>query len=120
MRMRGWCRWIPRGVGGVLGIALSAAALAQTLPRLPQDFILPRGQGSPGTVTFRHQTHVDAMRPDCTMCHPALFKILESGVPFEGGSIGHASLQTGRQCWACHNDKAAFGPGSCPACHRGR
>ena len=109
MRASGWRRWMGRGV---------VAALAQSLPRLPQDFTFPRGQGSPGTVTFTHRTHVDPRQPDCTACHPGLFKILEKGIPAEGGPVGHASLPAGRQCWACHNGKNAFGPANCLACHR--
>lgn len=102
-----------------MGLGLATAGLAQTLPRLPLGFAFPRAQGSPGTVTFSHGTHVDEKKPECTVCHPALFRILEKGVPAEGGPIGHASMQAGRQCWACHDDKTAFGPGNCPACHRG-
>lgn len=111
-------RWTLEGAMVGLGLALATAGLAQTLPRLPQDFPLPRGEGSPGQVTFSHLTHVDQKRPDCTGCHPALFKILERGTPAEGGPVRHSSMEAGRQCGACHNDKASFGLANCPLCHR--
>lgn len=113
------CGWIPRGVMVGLGIALATAGLAQTLPRLPKDFPLPQGEGSPGKVTFGHTTHVNQKRPDCTACHPALFKILEEGSPAEGGPLRHSSMEAGRQCGACHNGKAAFGLDDCALCHHG-
>lgn len=111
--------WILRGQMVLLAMALATAGLAQTLSRLPKDFPFPQGDGSPGQVTFSHQTHVDQKRPDCTGCHPALFKIVERGTPVEGGPIRHSSMQAGRQCGACHNGKAAFGLDNCPLCHRG-
>ncbi len=112
------CSWILRGLFVAMGIALATAGLAQTLPRLPQDFSFPRGEGSPGQVTFSHQSHLDQKRPECTGCHPALFKILARGTPAEGGPIRHSRMQAGRQCGACHNDKAAFGLDNCALCHR--
>jgi c(7)-type cytochrome triheme protein len=105
-------------VAMVLGIPLITSGLAQTLPRLPQDFSFPRGEGSPGQVTFSHQSHVDSKRPDCTACHPALFKILTKGTPAEGGPLGHAAMERGRQCGACHNGKSTFGLDNCALCHR--
>ncbi|MBI2987744.1 MAG: hypothetical protein HYY45_13350 [Deltaproteobacteria bacterium] len=103
----------------LLGATLAVTGLAQTLPGLPQDLILLQREGSPAKVTFSHLSHVDQKRPDCTVCHPALFKILEKGAPAEGGAIRHSEMERGRQCGACHNDKAAFGLTNCMACHRG-
>ncbi len=111
-------RWTLWGVIVALGIGLATLGVAQTLPRLPQDFVFPHGEGSPGNVTFSHQTHVDQKKPECTACHPALFKILEKGNPAEGGPIQHAEMERGRQCGACHNGKAAFGLDDCQFCHR--
>lgn len=108
-------------LGAAFGLAMGFAivALGQTLPRLPQDFTLPQGAGSPGKVVFSHQTHVDQKRPDCTVCHPALFKILEKGTPAQGARIRHEDMERGKQCGACHNEKAAFNLTNCMACHRG-
>lgn len=114
-RRSGWIPWV---FVVTAGIGLATAGLAQTLPSLPQDFPFPRGEGSPGQVTFSHQSHVDPKRPDCTVCHPALFKILAKGTPAEGGPLGHPAMERGRQCGACHNGTAAFGLDNCPLCHR--
>lgn len=116
--MGGRRRWLLQTGIVTLAIALATLGPAQTLPRLPQDFPFPRGEGSPGQVTFSHQSHLDPKRPDCTACHPALFKILTKGTPAEGGPLGHSAMEGGRQCGACHNGKAAFGLDTCPLCHR--
>lgn len=113
------CGRVLRGSMVVLAMALATAGLAQSLPRLPRDFPFPQGDGSPGQVTFSHLAHVDQKRPDCTGCHPALFKLLERGTPTEGGPIGHSRMEAGRECGACHNGKVAFGLENCPLCHRG-
>ncbi len=107
----------------VLGLTL-ATARAQTqpqpLPRLPQDFIFPPVEGSPGQVKFSHATHVNAQHASCTTCHPRLFKILQPGTPADGVAMGHEAMEQERHCGACHNDKAAFGltdGEKCLACH---
>jgi c(7)-type cytochrome triheme protein len=102
----------------VLGLACVAAA--QTLPRLPRDFAFPQGEGSPGTVTFSHGSHVDDKAPACTTCHPGLFRILKPGAPTDGGPMGHKAMEAARQCGACHDDKTTFGLGQCDLCHRGQ
>lgn len=108
-------------VGMTIGLVagLGTAGAPQTLPRLPEKYTFARADGSPGQVTFNHRSHVKQTRPDCTACHPALFKILEKGSPAGGAlTIRHSEMQKGHQCGACHNDKAAFGLMNCPACHR--
>lgn len=112
------CRWIPCGAIVVVGIALATAGLAQTLPRLPEDYVFPQGDGSPGKVTFSHASHFDRRHPDCTVCHPALFKILQKGSPTQGVPIRHSSMEAGRACGACHDGKASFGLDNCDVCHR--
>jgi c(7)-type cytochrome triheme protein len=111
------CVWILLGVVA-LAVIVSPVGLAQTPPRLPQDYPIARGEGSPGQVTFSHQSHVDLRKPDCTACHPSLFKILVKGTPADGGPMGHAAMERGRQCGACHNGKTTFGLDNCALCHR--
>ena len=111
--------WIMVGMTIGLAAGLAIAGAPQTLPRLPESYTFRRVEGSPGKVTFNHTSHVKQTRPDCTGCHPGLFKILEKGSPAAGAvTIRHSEMQRGRQCGACHNDKAAFGLTNCPACHR--
>jgi c(7)-type cytochrome triheme protein len=111
--------WIPCAIIVAAGVGLATAGLAQSLPRLPKDFPFSQGAGSPGQVTFSHLTHVDQKRPDCTGCHPALFKLLQKATPAEARTIDHSSMEAGRHCGACHNGKAAFGLENCPVCHQG-
>ena len=105
-------------VNGVLGLGFATLGAAGTLPRLPRDFAFPQGDGSPGTVTFSHPSHVDQKRPDCTGCHPAMFSILEKPRPTAGGPLRHPQMERGAQCGACHDGKAAFGLDNCTMCHR--
>ncbi len=105
---------------GVVGLALATMAGAQVLPRLPEEFIFPAVDGSPGQVKFVHRTHLEGRRADCTTCHPGLFKILSAGATADGATMGHEPMDEGRHCGACHNDKAVFGFGEsekCLACH---
>ena len=58
-------------------------------------------------------------QPNCTACHSRLFRILEAGMPAEGGNISHERMQAGSQCGACHNGKSSFRlQENCPICHR--
>jgi c(7)-type cytochrome triheme protein len=106
-----------RRISVVVAVALTTVALAAGLEKLPPDHAFPAGEGSPGKVTFSHQSHVDPARPGCTNCHPKLFKTMETGVTADGSPIRHAVMEKGGQCGACHG-KAAFGFDSCDLCHR--
>lgn len=97
-------------------LGLASAALAGGLPRLPKETALPQGAESPGVVTFRHETHVDATKPDCTVCHSGTFPILKTTKP---KPITHADMEKGRACGACHDGTSASGLDDCAACHKG-
>jgi c(7)-type cytochrome triheme protein len=101
-------------VAAALGIATVVAA--EPLPRLPADVAFPGGEGSPGTVTFSHRSHVNDEAPDCTVCHPGLFSILGGALAVERPY--HEAMDEGRLCGACHTGDAAFGRDDCLACHR--
>lgn len=97
---------------------LPAVLSAAGLPRLPKDRPLPQGEGSPGPVVFRHETHVDASRPDCTVCHPSLFPILKRAQGKSGPPIRHSRMEKGLACGACHDGTSAFKvDDDCAACH---
>jgi c(7)-type cytochrome triheme protein len=102
-------------------LVLSSALLAGALPDLPKAQTLPQGDGSPGAVTFRHDTHVDAGRPDCTTCHPKLFSIVKrtasSAAP---AAIRHADMEKGKSCGSCHDGKSAHGLDDCGTCHKAK
>ena len=110
-------RLVSRWTAAVGGILVAGAAMAGgALQRLPGDYVFARGDGSPGPVTFRHSTHVDAARPSCPSCHPRNFRILEPGKTPSRAPIRHEHMEAGAACGSCHG-KAAFGFESCEACH---
>ena len=101
----------------LLALGLAGPARADGLQKLPPDLKLPASEGSPGTVTFSHSSHVDPKQPGCTNCHPRLFKTLEKAATSDGQRIRHEAMEQGRQCGACHG-KTAFNFESCDMCHR--
>ncbi|HEX7615856.1 MAG TPA: c(7)-type cytochrome triheme domain-containing protein [Thermoanaerobaculia bacterium] len=101
----------------LLTLGLTATALAGGLPRLPKDRALRQGTDSPGVVTFRHATHVDGTKPDCTTCHPALFSILPPSATRAALTLKHADMEKGAACGKCHDGKSAHGFDDCATCH---
>lgn len=97
----------------LLGAGLT---LAYELPRLPGPLALRRGGDSPGQVTFRHESHVDAARPTCLACHPERFGLLQGPARARRPAITHARMTAGGDCGACHG-KEAFGFDDCTTCH---
>jgi c(7)-type cytochrome triheme protein len=108
-----------RFLAPVLLLAVFPALVGGSLPNLPKDKALPQGDGSPGVVTFRHASHVDSSRPDCTTCHSTLFPIVKrtasSAAP---AAIRHADMEKGKSCGSCHDGKSAHGLDDCGTCHR--
>jgi c(7)-type cytochrome triheme protein len=100
-----------------LVLAFAASAAGEAPLRLPPDLVFRGAEGSPGMVTFDHGSHLNEKKPECTTCHPAVFRILKTGstAPLR---VDHASMDAGRQCGACHNGTRAFGLDQCALCHR--
>ncbi len=96
-------------------LSVPAALLAAGLPKLPKEIALPQGPDSPGVVTFRHESHVDPAKPECTTCHPGVFKILKTT---KAKPIRHADMDKGRACGTCHDGKSASGLDDCTTCHK--
>jgi c(7)-type cytochrome triheme protein len=93
-------------------------AVAYELPRLPGPIALVPGGDSPGQVTFRHDSHVDAAKPTCLACHPERFSLLGGTTQEKRPAITHERMKAGRDCGACHG-KEAFGLDDCTMCHAG-
>jgi c(7)-type cytochrome triheme protein len=91
-------------------------ALAYDLPKLPAEITLKQGADSPGTVAFRHESHVDAAKPTCLACHPERFSLLGRTTKEVRPVITHERMKAGRDCGACHG-KEAFGLDDCTNCH---
>jgi len=80
---------------------------------LPKPVAYARGDGSPGQVIFRHETHAGAKRP-CSACHLKLFPMKASPPRSEGG------MHEPSACGACHDGSKSFGvenPDACARCH---
>ncbi len=123
-------------VGVAIGVRKQKAALSQ--PRVekselnplvvkhreevkvPEDYTFPMGEGSPGPVTFSHDSHYNYDEPNCAACHPAHFKMLVPGQSPEG-PITMETMDAGKNCGACHNGETAFDtkdPDNCSMCHQ--
>lgn len=108
-------------LAAIFALALSSTLLGGVSLNLSIDKALPRGDGSPGVVTFRHESHVDAARPDCTTCHPRLFSIVKSAAfSAAPAAIRHADMERGRSCGFCHDGKKAHGLDDCETCHESK
>jgi c(7)-type cytochrome triheme protein len=104
---------------GVVMLLAAGLALAQDMPKLPQDVTLPQTGDSPGKVTFSHANHVGFQaKADCTACHPKLAPILKQKAAAAREAITHAKMEKGHACGACHNGKAAHGFDDCTTCHK--
>jgi c(7)-type cytochrome triheme protein len=101
---------------GTIGTLAGGPALAGDLPRLPQALPLAQSKDSPGVVTFRHDSHVDAKKPSCATCHPKRFSILGRSADKAPAHVKHAAMEKGEACGGCHG-KAAFGFEDCTMCH---
>lgn len=96
-----------------------ATAAQQRHLILPAAYTMPQTGDSPGKVAFNHESHVDPDAPNCTSCHPKLFRILKPGAAADGKPVTHAGMDKGYACGACHNGKTSFGVDDCTLCHRG-
>ena len=86
---------------------------------LPEAFTFPRGEGSPGDVTFTHETHVPRVETDgdgaiCAACHRSEFSIRQRGKAWIG-EVTMERMRQGELCGRCHNGTKAFGLDDCTA-----
>jgi c(7)-type cytochrome triheme protein len=97
------------------GTAIRAASAAGAFT-LPPEYPFPAGPGSPGTVVFRHESHVDPANADCGVCHRSLFRLNEAGTPV-GGTMSMDRAHT-ELCGSCHDGQKAFDvDDGCDVCH---
>lgn len=85
----------------------------------PPDLVFPKSDESPGAVTFRHSTHVDAERPNCSRCHDDQFKMLKINLQ-QSPDATKWDMHEARRCGSCHNGEKAFdlkGADYCATCH---
>lgn len=76
-----------------------------------KPIVYARSQGSPGRVTFRHETHLRGAT--CASCHPKAF-------PMKALSAPPSAMHGTAACGKCHDGKTAFGvedADRCARCH---
>jgi len=106
-------------VAGVLGGVLLTVGTSDAQGTSPPAFALPRGENSPGPVTFSHVKHL-AKGEKCSTCHMKDFKMKRGA----SGPITLEAKQDGKFCGACHdgqttrNGTVAFPIDQCDACHK--
>ena len=110
-----WTKTFPLVLLLMLAARGAAVAAQASLPRLPAALLLEKGTDSPGQVTFNHETHVDAEKPACTVCHSREFRILKTS---RRTAITHTEMDKGKYCGSCHDGKKAFAMDDCTFCHQ--
>jgi c(7)-type cytochrome triheme protein len=101
----------------VAALAIGGLAFAgepAPLTKLPKPAALKKDEKSPGTVLFKHDTHVKMRSPDCTTCHPKMWSIRPGAKKPE---IKHKAMKKGEYCGRCHESTKAFGLDECDKCH---
>jgi c(7)-type cytochrome triheme protein len=94
------------------GTPALAAALASF--EAPAERTFPQAPDSPGPVSFRHASHVDASAPDCLSCHGNSYSFLgRTQAPPAG------LMHDTKHCGGCHDGTSAFSvEDDCAACHK--
>jgi c(7)-type cytochrome triheme protein len=86
--------------------------------KIPEDFVMPKGNESPGEVTFSHEKHMRKLER-CSSCHMRGFKLKKG----ESGAITLDAKQDGKYCGVCHTGKlriagvTPFPIDDCDRCH---
>ncbi len=100
-------------------VGVPSAAPGSTQTKGPADFPIPKGEQSPGQVTFSHARH-EAKVAKCSTCHMQYFRMRRGA----SGPITLAAKQEGKLCGACHDGKTRMGGAvvfavdQCDSCHR--
>lgn len=86
---------------------------------LPEDYLFPSSEDSPGQVTFSHETHVMMQEtPSCATCHHTTWSLEQSAMPLNG-ELSYERVHEGDLCSSCHDGEQAFAvDDSCDACHQ--
>lgn len=85
---------------------------------LPENFVFPAGEDSPGPVTFSHENHMAFQElPNCNTCHSGSFRIIKADQSSRE-RLFMEPMYEGKSCGLCHNGKDAFDvQEDCETCH---
>ncbi len=91
-----------------VGVGFAALAIAQDPPA---DIVFENAML--GNTTFKHSTHTEAAKLQCTDCHPDVFPMKVKEV-----LITMADMNAGKNCGTCHKEGGkAFAATECVKCH---
>lgn len=98
----------------VAGSTIAPPASADHHFKMPEDVNFPTAEGSPGPVTFRHGSHLDAKQARCAPCHSGQFSLLTSSRRATSRDFHSRQL-----CGACHDGQKSFNVAEdCQLCHQ--
>ena len=98
--------------------ALSPPSSADRYFTMPPDITIPTAEASPGVVTFRHSSHLDAKQANCALCHTQRFRILKVNVSTPVSAPAR-DFHGDQSCGACHNGEKSFSvKEDCQLCHQ--
>ncbi len=93
----------------------SPPGMADRYFTMPADIAFPKAESSPGQVTFRHSSHVDAKQAQCLVCHQQRFRLLKASA---SAARAGRDLHSDPFCGACHNGEKSFNvKEDCQNCH---
>jgi len=96
----------------------SPPGMADRYFTMPADISFPKAESSPGQVTFRHSSHVDAKQAQCLVCHQERFRLLKASAPATRAGL---DLHSDPFCGACHNGEKSFNvKEDCQNCHEAK
>ncbi len=109
----------PKPAPAAAAAPATAAAAAEPSLSLPDVFDFPLGDGSPGKVSFNHETHVPRIEDParaCATCHTSAFSLRRHGQALVG-AVTMDRMKKGELCGACHDGGKAFALDDCTSCH---
>jgi len=96
----------------------SPPGMADRTFTMPADIAFPKAESSPGQVTFRHSSHVDAKQAQCLVCHQQRFRLLKASA---SAARAGRDLHSDPFCGACHNGEKSFNvKEDCQNCHEAK
>jgi len=100
----------------VFGLAFVPSAPAAEDKKPPETITY---EAKPGTVTFDHPKHIEAVKNDCKACHDAIFPQAKAPLGYKESMHKKAEADK-KSCGACHvaGGTSFESKGNCKKCHR--
>jgi len=114
-----WLRMQTKATPVSAAALASPPGMADRYFAMPADIFFPKAESSPGQVTFRHSSHVDAKQAQCLACHQQeRFRLLKASA---SASRAARDLHSDQFCGVCHNGEKSFNvKEDCQSCHEAK